>query len=44
MSWAKILSGIKSVLVHDCGQVDYTDLSSQVKKVKLTYFIEVIYF
>jgi len=26
-----ILGGAKSVIVHDCGKVDYTDLSSQVK-------------
>lgn len=29
-----ILGGAKSVIVHDCGNVDYTDLSSQVKKQK----------
>ncbi len=27
-----ILGGAKSVIVHDCGQVDYADLSSQVKR------------
>ncbi len=27
-----ILGGVKSVIVHDCGQVNYTDLSSQVEK------------
>jgi len=27
-----ILGGAKSVIVHDCGQVDYSDLSSQVDK------------
>jgi len=27
-----ILGGVKSVIVHDCGQVDYSDLSSQVDK------------
>jgi hypothetical protein len=25
-----ILGGAKSVIIHDCGKVDYTDLSSQV--------------
>ena len=25
-----ILGGVKSVIIHDCGKVDYTDLSSQV--------------
>jgi len=27
-----ILGGVKSVIIHDCGQVDYADLSSQVNK------------
>jgi ubiquitin-activating enzyme E1 len=27
-----ILGGAKSVIVHDSGQVDYSDLSSQVNK------------
>ena len=25
-----VLGGVKSVIVHDCGKVDYSDLSSQV--------------
>jgi ubiquitin-activating enzyme E1 len=40
-----ILGGVKSVIVHDCGQVDYTDLSSQVeKKINLDILIEILIF
>jgi tRNA A37 threonylcarbamoyladenosine dehydratase len=33
-----ILGGVKSVIVHDCGKVDYPDLSSQVTKLHSRYF------
>jgi len=32
-----ILGGAKSVIVHDCGKVDYKDLSSQVNKSHFTF-------
>jgi ubiquitin-activating enzyme E1 len=40
-----ILGGVKSVIIHDCGQVDYTDLSSQVEnKINLDILIEILIF
>lgn len=34
-----ILGGAKSVIVHDAGQVDYADLSSQVKTSNFASFL-----
>ena len=33
-----ILGGAKTVILHDCGKVDVTDLSSQVTKSFFRYF------
>ncbi len=37
-----ILGGAKSVIVHDCGQVDYKDLSSQVNKSHFKFSLNLI--